>query len=218
MTQGMEGAHDGSGTRPLIVGVAGGSGSGKTTVVERIVESVGAQSVARIQHDCYYRDFGHLPPEERARINFDHPDSLESELLAAHLDKLIAGGSIEAPTYDFTEHTRCEATQTVGPARVVIVDGILILAEPELRRRFDVRIFVDTDADVRLLRRLRRDLEERGRTLQSVIQQYEQTVRPMHLEFVEPSKRYADVIVPRGGENVVAIEMVAAHLRRMGLR
>lgn len=202
--------------RPLIVGVAGGSGSGKTTVVERIVESLGPESVARIQHDCYYRDFGHLPRHERDRINFDHPDSLESELLASHLDELLDGGSIEAPTYDFTQHRRRAETQTVGPARVVIVDGILILAEPELRRRFDVRIFVDTDADVRLLRRLRRDLDERARTLDSVIQQYEETVRPMHLEFVEPSKRYADVIVPRGGENVVAIEMVAAHLRRMG--
>ncbi len=202
-------------SRPLLVGIAGGSGSGKSTVAERIAEALAPEPVARIHHDAYYRDFGHLPADERGRINFDHPDALETELLVEHLDALIAGTPVETPIYNFTDHTRTQTTLTVSPTRVVIVDGILVLAEPELRRRLDARVFVDTDADIRLLRRLNRDLSERGRSLDSVIRQYEETVRPMHLEFVEPSKRYADIIVPRGGENQVAIQMVSAHLRRL---
>ncbi len=202
--------------RPLFVGVAGGSGSGKTTVVERIVTALVPSPVARVQHDAYYRDYGHLPPDERARVNFDHPDALETDMLVRHLDDLAAGRSVEVPRYDFATHTRTDRTDPVGGAPVVIVDGILVLAETELRKRMDVKIFVDTDSDLRFMRRLRRDLTERSRSLDSVIAQYEKTVRPMHLEFVEPSKRYADVIVPRGGENHVAIRMVVAHIRSVG--
>ena len=199
--------------RPLFVGIAGGSGSGKTTVVERIVTALVPRPVARVQHDAYYHDYRHLAPDERAKVNFDHPDALDTGLLVRHLDDLAEGRPIEVPRYDFATHTRTEDTEPVAHAPVVIVDGILVLAEPELRTRMDVKIFVDTDADLRFMRRMRRDLSERSRTLDSVVSQYEETVRPMHLEFVEPSKRYADVIVPRGGENHVAIRMVVAHIR-----
>ncbi len=202
--------------RPLFVGVAGGSGSGKTTVVERIVTALVPAPVARVQHDAYYRDYGHLAPEERARVNFDHPDALDTDMLVRHLDELAEGRSIEVPLYDFATHTRTAESEPVGGAPVVIVDGILVLAETELRKRMDVKIFVDTDSDLRFMRRLQRDITERRRSLDSVIAQYEKTVRPMHLEFVEPSKRYADVIVPRGGENHVAIRMVVAHIRSFG--
>ena len=200
---------------PVVLGVAGGSGAGKTTVVRRIVEGVEAEGgeVVVIHHDAYYRDFSHLPPEERDRVNFDHPDALENDLLARHLDRLREGRSVRAPSYDFATRTREEAARRVPATPVVIVEGILILAEPEVRRRLDVKIYVDTDADLRFIRRLRRDLQERGRTLESVIDQYTETVRPMHLEFVEPSKRYADLILPLGGENDVAIETLAARLR-----
>jgi len=199
--------------RPLIIGVAGGTGSGKTTVANRILERVGTEHIAYIPHDAYYRDLSHLPYEERQKINFDHPNSLETELMVEHLIALRDEQPVEIPVYDFTIHTRTEKTRHVEPARIVLAEGILIFAEPELRPLFDVKLFVDTDADIRLIRRLQRDVEERGRTVQSVIEQYLRTVRPMHLEFVEPSKRYADVIIPEGGFNEVAIEMVAARIR-----
>lgn len=199
--------------RPIIIGVAGGTGSGKTTVAMKILERVGAENIAYIPHDAYYRDLSHLPPEERSKVNFDHPDSLETELLIEHLKQLKAGQPVDIPVYDFTTHTRTNRTQRVGPAPVILVEGILVFAEPALRELFDVKLYVDTDADIRLIRRIQRDVRERGRTLESVIQQYLTTVRPMHLEFVEPSKRYADVIIPEGGYNEVAIEMVAARIR-----
>ncbi len=199
--------------RPLIIGVAGGTGSGKTTVANRILERVGTEHIAYIPHDAYYKDLSHLPHEKRREINFDHPDSLETDLLIQHLLQLRMGQPVEIPIYDFTDHTRTLETQHVAPAPIVLVEGILIFAEPELRPIFDVRLFVDTDADIRLIRRLRRDVQDRGRTFASVIDQYLRTVRPMHLEFVEPSKRYADVIIPEGGFNEVAIEMVAARIR-----
>lgn len=184
--------------RPLIIGMAGGSGSGKTTIAEAIVETVGVDSVALIQHDAYYRNLEHVPLSERMKVNFDHPDSLETDLLVRHLEALRAGQSIEHPVYDFSNHTRTDRTVRVDPERVVIVEGILVLSEPALRALMDLRIYVDTDSDLRLLRRLRRDLIERGRTIESVLDQYMSTVRPMHLQFVEVSKRYADIIVPEG--------------------
>ncbi|MFW5904861.1 MAG: uridine kinase [bacterium] len=197
---------------PVLVGVAGGSGSGKTSVVRAIVEGLRPDRVAVIHHDSYYRDFSHLRPDTRRNINFDHPDALETELLVRHLERLQRGQPVQVPVYDFTTHSRTDETLPVEPTEVIIVDGILVLAEPELRTRMDIKVFVDTDADVRFIRRLQRDMDERGRSLQSVIDQYETTVRPMHLEFVEPSKRWADVIVPVGGENRVAVDMLAARL------
>nr|WP_235472381.1 uridine kinase [Ardenticatena maritima] len=198
--------------RPVIVGVAGGSGSGKTTVSRAILERVGPERIAYIQHDSYYRDMSHLPPHERARINYDHPDSLETGLLVAHLRMLQAGQPVEIPVYDFATHARLPETRRVEPRPVILVEGILVFAEPELRSLFDVKIFVDTDADIRFIRRLERDTRERGRSVQSVIEQYLTTVRPMHEEFVEPSKRYADVIIPRGGHNRVALDMVTSRI------
>lgn len=203
------GAEDG----PLFVGVAGGSGSGKTTVVERIIHALTPRPVSLIHHDSYYRDLSHLPTEERGRVNFDHPAALETELLAAHLERLRDGEAVGVPVYDFSTHSRLERTRRATPTGIVIVEGILILAERAIREQLDIRIFVDADPDIRLIRRLHRDLRERDRTVESVLHQYEETVRPMHLEFVEPSKRYADIIVPVGGENEVAIEMVVAKLR-----
>lgn len=184
--------------RPMIIGIAGGSGSGKTTISHAVVETVGADVVALIQHDAYYRDLSHLEFEERVKVNYDHPDSLETELLIQHLTELRAGQHVEVPVYDFSIHTRTAETFHVDPEAVVMVEGILVLAEPELRKLMDLRIYIDTDSDLRFIRRLRRDIEERGRTVESVIKQYMSTVRPMHLQFVEPSKRYADIIVPDG--------------------
>ena len=201
--------------KPIVIGVAGGTGSGKTTVAEKILHRVGAEHVAYIPHDAYYRELGHLPPEERARVNFDHPDSLETSLLIEHLKALRAGQVVEIPIYDFTKHMRTKETHRVEPAPVILVEGILIFVEPGLRALLDVKLYVDTDADVRFIRRLQRDIQERGRSVESVCKQYLLTVRPMHQEFVEPSKRYADVIIPEGGFNEVAIEMVAARLRGM---
>ena len=201
--------------QPIIIGVAGGTGSGKTTVASRILERVGAEHITYIAHDAYYRDLSHLPERLRAQVNFDHPDSLETELLVEHLRELRQGRSIEMPIYDFTTHRRTKQTERVDVAPVVIVEGILVFVEPDLRKLFDVKIYIDTDADVRFIRRLRRDIEERGRSVESVCEQYLSTVRPMHLEFVEPSKRYADVIIPEGGFNEVAIKMVAARLKGM---
>jgi uridine kinase len=201
--------------RPIVIGVAGATGSGKTTVARKILERVGAEHIAYIPHDAYYRDLSHLSPQEREQVNFDHPDSLETELLIKHLKELRAEQPVKTPVYDFTSHTRTQRTRLVNPARVILVEGILVFAERDLRRLFDVKLYVDTDADVRFIRRLRRDLEERGRTVESVCDQYLTTVRPMQLEFVEPSKRYADVIIPEGGFNEVAIDMVAARIRGM---
>ncbi len=198
--------------RPLVIGMAGGSGSGKTTIAEAIVETVGVDSVALIQHDAYYRDLKHLTLEERALVNFDHPDSLETDLLVAHLVELRSGRSIEHPVYDHSKHTRTDRTVRVDPERVVIVEGILVLYEPDLRDLMDLKIYVDTDADLRLLRRLRRDLVERQRTIESVLDQYMNTVRPMHLQFVEVSKRYADIIVPEG-YNVGVVGTVTSLIR-----
>ena len=201
--------------RPIVIAVAGGTGSGKTTVANEILRRVGAEHIAYIPHDAYYRDLAHLPPPLRAQVNFDHPSSLETELLIDHLRVLRAGNPVNIPVYDFTTHARTRRTRRVEPAPIILVEGILVLAEPELRDLFDAKLYVDTDADVRFIRRLRRDIEERGRDVASVCDQYLATVRPMHLEFVEPSKRYADVIIPEGGFNEVALEMVAARIRTM---
>jgi len=201
--------------KPVVIAVAGGTGSGKTTVANQILNRVGAQHIAYIPHDAYYRDLAHLPPTLRAQVNFDHPSSLETDLLVRHLKELRSGRAVEIPVYDFTSHSRTDTVRLVEPAPIVLVEGILVLAEPELREQFDAKLYVDTDADVRFIRRLRRDLEERGRDVASVCDQYLATVRPMHLEFVEPSKRHADVIIPEGGFNEVALEMVAARIRTM---
>jgi len=195
---------------PLILGVAGGSGSGKTTVVENIVAGIGREKILLIEHDSYYRDLSHLPLEERKKQNFDHPSSLETELMIRHLSALRSGYKVDIPVYDFVAHTRTKKTFPAAPKSIILIDGILIFIEPKLRDLMDIKLFVDTDDDVRLLRRLRRDILERGRDFNGVLNQYENFVRPMHLEFVEPSKRYADIIIPRGGENRVALEMVAA--------
>lgn len=197
----------------LVIGVAGGSGSGKTTVVNYICEEFSNDNILRIEHDSYYRELEHLPFEERVKQNFDHPASLETELMIRHLKALMEGYPVEVPVYDFERHTRKEETITATPSDVILVDGILIFSEPKLLELMDVKIFVDTDDDVRLLRRLQRDIQERGRSVDSVLHQYEKFVRPMHLEFVEPSKRYADVIIPRGGKNKVALDMVTALIR-----
>lgn len=201
--------------KPITIGVAGGTGSGKTTIALKILERVGFDRVAYVPHDAYYRDASHLPPAERARLNYDHPDALDNDLLIVHLRQLQAGKAVEIPVYDFVTHTRRPETRHVEPQPVIMVEGILIFADKRLRDLMDVKIYVDTDADLRFIRRLKRDMEERSRTPESVINQYLNTVRPMHLEFVEPSKRYADVIIPEGGHNKVAIEMVAARLRAL---
>lgn len=198
---------------PLVVGVAGGTGSGKTTVVEQIVRSLGDDEVTVLEHDSYYRDRSHLRLEERAALNYDHPDALETGLLVRHLQELRAGRPVEVPVYDFARHARREDTETVHPREAIIVEGILVLADKPLREEMDIKVFVDTDADTRFIRRLQRDLAERGRTLESVVDQYLSTVKPMHLEFVEPSKRYADVIIPEGGRNNVAVDMLLAMIR-----
>ena len=200
-------------TGPLIVGVVGGSGSGKTTVAHAIAESVEAGAMV-LDQDAYYRDLAHLTLDERRRINFDHPDSIDTELFVAHLEALAAGEPVDKPTYDFAAHTRAAETARIEPGRVVVVDGILLFVDPRLRRMFDLRIYVDVADDVRFIRRLLRDLTERGRSLESVIEQYLDTVRPMHLEFVEPSRRHADVIIPEGGQNRVGIELILAHVQR----
>lgn len=199
-------------SRPLVIGVAGGSGSGKSTVVQQMLDRAPAVSVSLLRHDSYYCDHAELPLEERARINYDHPDSLETSLLVEHLQELIAGRSVQVPQYDFATHRRLAETRQVDSKPVIIVDGILVLAEPELRNLCEIRAYVETDADVRFIRRMLRDTRERERTVESVIAQYGETVRPMHLEFVEPSKRHAHVIIPFGSENTVAIEMLAAQL------
>ena len=199
----------------VVIGIAGGSGSGKTTVQRRVMERFGPRRIALLDHDAYYHDLAHLEPEQRARFNFDHPDALETGLLVDHVDQLLAGEPVEKPTYSFETHRRLPETETVEPRPVVLVDGILVLAEPALRVRMDVKLYVDAAPDVRLMRRLERDIHERGRSVESVLEQYRRTVRPMHLEFVEPSKRHADVIIPRGGRNQVAIDMVLARVESL---
>lgn len=199
--------------KPFLIGIAGGSGSGKTTVARRIYESLHLDAAVFLDYDAYYRDRSDLSLEERRGVNYDHPDSLDNDLFLHHLDELLAGRPIEKPVYDFAQHNRAAERVPVEPRDVVLVDGILLFVEPRIRARFDLKIFVDTDADVRFIRRLRRDTEQRGRTAESVIEQYLATVRPMHFEFVEPSKRYADVILPRGGQNVAGIEVIAARIR-----
>jgi uridine kinase len=199
----------------IIIGIAGGTGSGKTTVAHNIIERVGEHRIALIQHDAYYVDLSHLPPEERRKQNVDHPDSLETSLLIQHLQQLRIGQVVDIPMYDFATHSRKDDTRRILPHKVIMVEGILVFADRELRELMDIKIFVDADADVRLLRRLKRDLGERGRSIESVIEQYERTVRPMHLEFVEPSKRYADLIIPEGGHNTIALDMVVARIESM---
>ena len=198
----------------LVVGIAGGTGSGKTTVAHKLAASMPGRCVT-LEHDAYYRDQAHLSPSERAHINYDHPASLESALLVEHLRTLRAGRAVDVPIYDFANHTRSKQTRHIEPARVIIVEGILVFTEAALREQMDIKIFVDTDADIRLMRRIRRDLEVRGRTFQSVRDQYYATVRPMHLEYVEPTKRWADLIVPEGGDNRVALDVLLGRMGRV---
>ena len=204
-------------TERILIGVAGGSGSGKTTVVEEILRSLRPFTVSVIHHDAYYRDLADRPFEERAEVNFDHPDALETELLVEHLTSLRAGRPVDVPVYDFSTHTRTDRVQTVDATGVIIVDGILVLAEARLRDLLDIKVFVDTDPDIRFIRRLRRDMRERGRSLESVVEQYMKTVRPMHLAFVEGSRAYADIIIPEGGRNQVAIDLLVSRLRMVGV-
>jgi uridine kinase len=202
----------------FVIGVAGGSGSGKTTVVRRIVDSLGSEHVTLLDHDRYYRDRNDLRLEERAALNYDHPDSLETDLLVRHVRDLKAGRAVEAPRYDFTRHARLTEIDTLQPRRALIVEGILIFTDSALRELMDIKVFVDTDSDTRFIRRLQRDVAERGRTMESVIDQYQSTVKPMHREFVEPSKRYADVIIPLGGHNTVAVDLLLTMLRSVSGR
>ena len=202
-------------TAPLVIGIAGGSGSGKTTVAQEILQRVGPDRIAFLQHDSYYKDLSGLPPAQRAEVNFDHPNSLETELLTEHIASLRDGKAVEVPIYDFSTHSRTAKTYTVQLRRVILVEGILIFTEAALRNMFDVKIYVDTDSDLRFIRRLERDITERARTTESVIKQYQLTVRPMHMEFVEPSKRYADVIIPEGGHNTAALDMVVARVEAL---
>ena len=198
--------------RPFIIGVVGGSGSGKTTVARAIVESAGVPA-AFIDQDAYYADLSHLTLDQRRAVNFDHPDALDNDLLASHLETLASGLPIDKPTYDFAAHTRAAAKVRIDPAPIVIVDGILLFNEPRLRELFDIKVFVDVADDIRFIRRMLRDVAERGRTVEDVVRQYLATVRPMHIEFVEPSKRWADVIIPEGGHNRIAVEMLIARVQ-----
>lgn len=200
---------------PLVIGIAGGSGSGKTTVAQEILKRVGYTRIAYLQQDSYYKDLTGLDRVQRDEVNFDHPNSLETELMIQHIASLRDLKPIQVPIYDFSTDSRTGETFTVEPRNVILVEGILIFVDPDLRRIFDVKIFVDTDSDVRFIRRLTRDITERGRSTESVIHQYQTTVRPMHLEFVEPSKRYADVIIPEGGHNVAALDMVVATIETL---
>jgi uridine kinase len=197
---------------PLVVGLAGGSGCGKTTIARSIVEAIGPDDVLLIQHDAYYRDQTELPLEQRTKVNYDHPDSLETGLLVTHLSELLAGRSVERPVYDFTVHNRSQETVLLEPKPVIIVEGILVLSESELRKLMDLKIYVDTDADLRIVRRWERDITERGRSFESVRNQYLETVRPMHMQFVEPSKRYADIVIPEG-YNLGAVGTVISMMR-----
>lgn len=202
---------------PLIIGIAGGSGSGKTTVARKIAEALTPASIAFIDMDAYYRNRTDLTLDERRHLNWDHPEAFDLDLLASHLDALAHGEEIEKPVYDFVSHLRDARTVHVGAPDVIVIDGILLFVDQRVRDRCDVKVFVDTDADVRLIRRIRRDMAKRGRPLDDILEQYLTTVQPMHLQFVEPSKRYADVIVPRGGHNSIAIDLIISSiLRRLG--
>ena len=203
---------------PLVFGVAGGSGSGKTTVVRKIMDALGDTDVVVLEHDRYYRDHPELRLEERASLNYDHPNSLDTDLLVTHLRELRAGRAVDIPVYDFSLHARKSETTPIKPGSAIIVEGILIFTDKVLRSLMDVKVFVDTDGDTRFIRRLERDVAERGRTVSSVIDQYLSTVKPMHLEFVEPSKRYADVIIPEGGHNQVAVDMLLTLIRSLAGR
>ncbi|HEY5061237.1 MAG TPA: uridine kinase, partial [Gemmatimonadaceae bacterium] len=196
--------------KPFIVGIAGGTGSGKTTVARNVARALHAESVAFIDMDAYYLNFAHLPLAERRAINWDHPDAFDWDLFVGQLERLAAGDAIDKPVYDFLSHTRTDRTVPVPPAAVVVIDGILLFSDARVRDLCDVKVFVDADADIRLLRRIRRDMSKRGRPLEEILDQYVTTVQPMHLEFVEPTKRYADVILPRGGHNAIAVEMIVA--------
>jgi len=198
---------------PLVIAIAGGTGSGKTTVAQAILDRVGRDRIAYLPHDAYYKDLSRLLPEQRTAVNFDHPDSLETSLLMQHIITLKSCKAVDLPVYNFKDHTRTSEVKTIAPQPVILVEGILIYVDKELRDLFDIKIFVDTDADLRFIRRLQRDISERGRTTDSVIQQYLNTVRPMHMDFVEPSKRYADIIIPEGGFNLVALDMVISHIQ-----
>ncbi|MEJ2011456.1 MAG: uridine kinase [Anaerolineales bacterium] len=200
---------------PILIGIAGGTGSGKTTVANVVLSRVGTNSIAFVPHDAYYKDLQNLPLSQRQQVNFDHPASLDTGLMIEHLHALRRGEAVEIPIYDFTTHSRTHETTHVEPQPVIMVEGILIFADPALRELFDVKIFVDTPPDIRFIRRLERDIHERGRTVESVINQYQNTVRPMHLEFVEPSKLHADVIIPEGGLNTVAMDMVVARIEAL---
>lgn len=203
--------------RPFIIGIAGGSSSGKTTVTERLVTLTGEDHLSLIELDSYYLDLGDAPIEERRLVNYDHPDAFDWALLNDHVAALVNGASVPVPIYDYTEHRRSDRVRLVEPRRIIVVDGILVLWERALRERFDLKIFVDTAADIRLIRRLRRDVAERGRTTEFVIEQYLATVRPAHERFIEPSKRYADVIIPEGGLNRPALEVLLARVRELTL-
>lgn len=204
--------------RPIVIGVAGGSGSGKTTVVHRITDSLGPEHVTVLEHDRYYRHRGDLRLEERAALNYDHPDALETDLLVSHVRALREGRAVDLPVYDFTLHARRPATEPAQARRAIIVEGILIYTDPTLRELMDVKVFVDTDPDTRFIRRLKRDVAERGRTLESVIDQYLTTVKPMHFEFVEPTRRYADILIPQGGHNPIAIDLLLGLIRGLALQ
>lgn len=197
---------------PYVIGIAGGTGSGKTTFSRELVATLMTNKIVYMSHDSYYRDLSDLPFSERVKVNFDHPDSLETDLMIKHIEMLRKGEPVDIPIYDFVEHTRAKETEHIEPQPVILIEGILIFAVKELRDLMDMKIFVDTDADIRFMRRLQRDIEERGRSVKSVCDQYINVVRPMHEAFVEPSKRYADIIVPRGGRNHAALDMVAAKI------
>jgi uridine kinase len=201
--------------KPLLIGIAGGTGSGKSTVASKIAEGLPPTSVAIIDHDSYYRDHSNLDLESRSHLNYDHPDALDNELLVQHLEELRAGRAVDIPIYDFKTHGRSQERRHLDPTRIVIVEGILVFVEERVRRLLDVKVFVDTDADIRVFRRIRRDLEHRGRDFQSIREQYYKTVRPMHLQFVEPSKRWADLIIPEGGDNHVALDLILGKLRHV---
>jgi uridine kinase len=198
-----------------VLGVAGGTGSGKTTVADRLAEIMGAEHLALLKLDSYYRNEPHLPFEERALVNYDHPDAFDFPLLHDHVSALCRGEAVQTPLYDFTNYLRAERCLLVRPARIIVVEGILVLYEADLRELFDLKIFVDTDADVRFIRRLQRDVTDRGRTVESVIEQYLATVRPSHMTFIEPTKRYADIIVPHGGMNAPAVDVILARMREL---
>ncbi len=199
--------------RGILIGIAGGSGSGKTLVSKRIIEDLGSERVIIIQQDSYYKDLSYLPLEERAKRNFDHPESIDTEMLIEQMNGLLHGKCIDQPIYDFAIHAHKPAPRRIGPHSIIVLEGILILDDPRLREMMDIKVYVDTDSDVRLLRRLRRDVKERGRSVESVLEQYEKSVRPMHLQFVEPTKRYADIIIPEGGHNLVAIDLLKTKIR-----